>query len=447
MTETVCSGAATLAVGRVIRFSAPVLVALLLTLHLLGDDGATARDATPALMPIALEPQTCASPAPCNKITHIVFLVKENRTFDSMFGLLPGANGAHSYVTSRGAVKPLVHQPTSLASDIAHTLTAATTAIDDGKMDRFSQLHGAMQHGVDMADSQLYPTDIPNYWTYARTFTTADAFFSSVNSESFPNHLLTITARGANIIGNPTHGHVWGCDSPPTSTVTHLLPSGQSHQTVPCFDFPTLTDALDAKHIAWRYYAPQSGQRGYIWSSLDAIRHVRFSAEWTSNVVSYRRFASDARAGSLPAVSWLVTLPRSSDHPPYSICDGENWTVKQINAVMSNPATWAHTAIIVVWDDFGGFFDHVPPPTGPNPRAQYGLRVPALIISPYAKPAFVDHSFYTFSSLLKFADTIFGVPALPGIDQKAGDLMNAFDFDQEPHPPVTLAPRSCPPSP
>jgi phospholipase C len=247
-------------------------------------------------------------------------------------------------------------------------------------------------------------------------------------------------------MNNPSLGGAWGCDAPRKSTVKQLLPSGAVRETFPCFDMKTITDVLDSRHITWRYYAPSLGQGGYIWSSLDAIRHVRRSPEWTSNVVSYTQFAHDAAAGTLPAVSWLVPFPRGSDHPPFSICGGENWTVDQINAVMSNAEEWQHTAIVVVWDDFGGFYDHVAPPAGPNRSMQYGPRVPALIISPYARHAFVDHSFYTLSSLLKFADSVLGLPALRGMDPKPGNLMNAFDFSQTPLPPLTLATRSCPPS-
>jgi phospholipase C len=392
-------------------------------------------------------PPACASGVQCGPITHVVFMVKENRTFDDMFGRFPGVNGATTYVAANGAQKPLAHQADSLSSDLGHTIKAAREAIDGGKMDGFRKVRGAVQHGVDVADSQFYGSDIPNYWRYAQTFAIADRFFSSALSESFPNHFFTIAANAKGVMNNPTLGGSWGCDAPPSTRVKQLLPGGTARRVYPCFQMKTITDVLDARDIPWRYYAPSFGQRGYIWSSLDAIRHIRNSAEWKSNVVSYSQFAPDAQAGNLPAVSWLVSPPWDSDHPPFSICEGENWTVDQINAVMSNAEEWKHTAIIVVWDDFGGFYDHVAPPAGPNPSLQYGPRVPALIISPYARPSFVDHTFYTLSSLLKLADTVLGLPALPGTDLKPGDLSNAFDFSQAPRAPLVLSARTCPPSP
>jgi phospholipase C len=384
---------------------------------------------------------SCGGRTGCGLIQHIVFIVKENRSFDSMFGRFPGARGTTTFVDSDGKSHPLAHQPRRLSTDIQHNFASALTAMDGGKMDGFAQIQGALQHGVDMADSQYDRTDIPKYWSYARRFTLADGFFSSILGNSFANHLFTVAAGGGDVISNPA-GPNWGCDTTQQTTVERLDVTGTAHTVKPCFDFPTETDLLDAAGIPWRYYAPDQSQGGYIWSSLDAIRHVRFGPEWSTNVVNYGQFAGDAAAGQLPGVSWLVQPAPISDHPPHNICWGENWTVAQINAVMSDPAEWAHTAIIVVWDDFGGFYDHVTPPKGPNPHIQYGPRVPALIISPYARRGFIDHHFYTFSSLLKFVQHILNLPALPGMDPKPGNLTHAFDFKQAPAPPLTLTERS-----
>jgi phospholipase C len=309
-------------------------------------------------------------------------------------------------------------------------------------MDGFSRIPDAVQQGKDMADSQYHRTDVPNYWRYAQTFTLADNFFSSVVGNSFSNHLFTVAATGADVITDPNSSR-WGCDASPDTIAIQLASSGARRTIYPCFDFTTETDALDAHGISWRYYAPDQNQGGYVWSALDAIRHVRFGPAWESNVVNYTRFAIDAAAGDLPAVSWLVQPAPLSDHPPHSICWGENWTVRQINVVMGNQGQWAHTAIIVVWDDFGGFYDHVAPPKGPNPYIQYGPRVPALIISPYARPGLVDHTFYTLSSPLKFVQHTLRLPPLSGMDPKPGSLGRAFNFTQAPLPPMILEERSC----
>jgi phospholipase C len=378
-------------------------------------------------------------------IRHIVIMDKENRSFDDYFGRFPGADGTTTYTDSSGHIRPLIHQPDRLHGDINHYPQDAHLAYDDGRMDRFSQLPGATQGGVDMADSQLHQADIPNYWAYARHFTLDDAFFSTILGPSFPNHLLSIAAQAANTDSFPNDGRRWGCDSLPGTIVEQRAPDGTTYPTFPCFDFKTLGDSLDAAHRSWRYYAPDEDQSGYIWSSFDAVKHIRFGADWQRNVVNYSRFTQDASAGRLPAVSWLVEPWQLSDHPPYSVCSGENWTVQQINAIMQNQQEWAHTIIILTWDDFGGFYDHVPPPKGPNPAISYGFRVPAIIISPYARPSYIDHTFYSFPSILKLVETLFRLPSLTSMDAEANGLSSSLDFSQPPLPPLILHERSrCP---
>jgi len=387
--------------------------------------------------------QPCPEGSECKAIQHIVIMDKENRSFDSMFGAFPGANGATTYTGADGQVYPLAHQPDHLPRDIDHSPAAAHRAYDGGKMDRFSQLSGAMQNNVDEADSQLLQTDIPNYWSYASAYTLDDAFFSTIMGPSFPNHIFSIAAEDANVDSNP-YASRWGCDAPPGTTVEQRAPNGAITHTFPCFDFRTVGDVLDAHKIPWKYYAPGQDQSGYVWSAFDAIKHVRFGPDWQSHVVDQSQFSADAAAGTLPPVSWLVQPQNVSDHPPASICQGENWTVQQINAIMGNPEEWAHTAIILTWDDFGGFYDHVPPPPGPNPQVEYGYRVPTIIISPYASPGYIDHTTYSYPSILKFIEDTLELPPLGSLDGQSNDLFNSFDFTQQPLPPLTLDGRTCP---
>lgn len=381
--------------------------------------------------------------ASCGKISHVVFLIRENRSFDSMFGRFPGANGATTFTGPDGTVRPLLHQPDHLLLDIGHGQDAAHLAYDGGKLDAFSKIMNAVQNGQDMADSQLYRSDIPNYWRYARHFALDDAFFSTIMGPSFPNHLYTIGVNGEHVDANP-NGPIWGCDSQDGTAVEQRLPDGSVTQSFPCWNARALTDLLDRKHISWKYYAPNLGQYGYIWSTLDTVKHVRFSPKWKSHVVNFTSFAQDAAAGRLPAVSWLVAPPNVSDHPPRSICVGENWTVRQINAVMSNKKSWDHTAIIMTWDDFGGFYDHVAPPQSSDPGVQLGYRVPAIVLSPYARAGYVDHTTYTFGSMLRFAEDMFGLPAMGALDGDARDMTASFDFSQKPLSPLPLTTRSCP---
>jgi len=422
-----------------------VLLALSLTVGVLSQGAIRAPLAGAASVGQA-EQAACSLGGPCDPIQHIIIMDKENRTFDTMFGTFPGADGATSYLGTDGRTHPLTHQPDRLIRDIAHDPAAGRFAYDSGKLDRFSLIGGAMQNGVDEADSQLYQSDIPNYWAYARRFTLDDHVFSTIQGPSFPNHLYSIAGEGANVDTNPGTGR-WGCDSDPSLRVQQVAPDGTRSSVFPCFDFRTLGDLLDARGISWKYYAPGQDQSGYIWSSFDAIKHIRFGPDWSSHVVDYRRFATDAAAGSLPTVSWLVEPFGVSDHPPSSECAGENWTVRQINAVMGNAQEWAHTAIILTWDDFGGFYDHVAPPPGPNPQIMYGFRVPAIVISPYARAGYVDHTMYSFPSMLKFVEDSLGLPPLTALDGSANDMINSFDFSRQPLPPFPLKPRTCPQGP
>jgi phospholipase C len=159
------------------------------------------------------------------------------------------------------------------------------------------------------------------------------------------------------------------------------------------------------------------------------------------NVVSEESFFRDLRADRLPAVSWLTPSFAESDHPPKSICAGENWTVDTLNQIMTSPA-WSSTAVILTWDDFGGFFDHVPPPH----VDLYGLgpRVPTLVISPWAKRGVVDHETMEFASVLRFIETIYDLPPLTSRDANTTDMLSAFDFSQTPQPPLILHQRTCP---
>lgn len=377
-----------------------------------------------------------------DKIQHIVFIVKENRTFDNYFGTFPGAHGATSGTISTGRVIPLGHAPDRLPRDISHAFSAAVTAIDGGRMDKFDLIPGGNQNGDFLAYTQYVESDMPNYFSYARHFVLADNMFSSLTGPSFPNHLYTVGAQSGGAINNPrnTKG-TWGCDSDEGSTVDVMDDRGNVTAQSPCFDFQTLADSLQAANISWKYYAPGKGESGYIWSALDAIRHIRLTPLWNSNVAPTSQFVTDASNGQLPAVSWLVVGGGMSEHPPSSVCEGENWTVQQLNALMQGPL-WNSTAVFLTWDDFGGFYDHVPPP--PVDNFGFGPRVPLMILSPYAKPGYISHTLYEFSSVLRFIETRFGLRPLTFRDGIANNTLDSFDFTQPPQAPLILQQRTCP---
>ena len=390
-------------------------------------------------------PTAVGGPTGPDLIQHVVFIIKENRTFDNYFGTFPAADGATSGMTSTGQVIPLGHTPDKTPRDICHEWSCAIQAIDGGKMDKFDlealgKVDACNVSGDYLCYTQLSQQDIPNYFAYAQNFVLADHMFSSLQGPSFPNHLYTVAAQSGGAIGNPSSPE-WGCDADDTAFVPVIDNNGNYSHQYPCFDFETLADSLQNVGVSWKYYAPQKGENGYKWSALDGIKHVRNSSLWTDDVVPHTQFISDAQSGQLPAVSWLVTNEETSEHPPYSTCQGENWTVQQLNALMQGPA-WNSTAVFVTWDDFGGFYDHVPPPS----LDRYGLgpRVPLIIISPYAKKGFISHTNYEFSSFLRFVELRWGLKALTDRDTLANNMTDSFDFTQQPLPPLVLQTRPCP---
>ncbi len=384
-----------------------------------------------------------------NRIQHIIFLVRENRSFDHYFGLFPGADGASTAVISNGQTITLRHATDAAPQDLCHSLTCAEIGIDSGKMDGFDLLLGGNRFNEFVAYTQMHPQDIPNYWRYAQTFALADHMFSSGHTDSFPNHLYTVGATSDGVINipyapptNPSEVSIpWGCDAPSDVTVQQVDDDDNIDAVYPCFDFPVLPQSLSSIGVSWKYYAVPADTIGYNFSTLDAIDSVRNGPLWTSNVVADTSFINDALTGHLPAVAWLTTGRHMTEHPPESVCSGENWTVNELNAVMQGP-DWNSTVVFVMWDDFGGFFDHVPPPTKDN----YGLgeRVPLLIISPFAKAGYITSTQYEASSILKFVEERFGLPPLTQRDANANDTTDAFDFNQTPLPPLVLTPRTCP---
>ena len=316
-------------------------------------------------------------------------------------------------------------------------------------MDQFDLVKDGNQRNDFLSMTQFVAADIPNYWSYAEHFGLGDRMFSSLAGPSFPNHLYTVAAQSAGAFNNPD-SLIWGCDADDRTTVPVVDVNGAVVRQAPCFDVPTVADSLEAAGISWRYYAPSINQHGYIWSALDAIRHIRQTSLWQQRVVPFETFDADAGRGALPGVSWLVPDFDVSEHPTVdafagttmnvSVCAGENWTVQHINAIMHGP-DWPTTAIVLTWDDFGGFYDHVAPPVSD----QFGLgpRVPLLVISPYAKAGVVSHTVYEFASVLQLMETRFKLKALSARDVDANSLLDMFDFSQPPAPPLILPLRNC----
>lgn len=379
-------------------------------------------------------------------IQHIVFILKENRTFDNYFGAFPGVNGTTTgLVKVNGSDKVIALNPfQDVSQDYGHAWANAHTAYDHGAMDQFNQ--GACQPAPYSCYQEAHQSDIPNYWAYAQHYLLNDNAFSDIETGSFPNHMDSVAgASGPDLqhsaINNPHGG--WGCDAPSNATV-QLFNGSQQY---PCFNVTTLADEMTAAGVSWKFYAAQKGQAGFIWNSLDDFNQDRNGSAW-ANDVSWQQFATDATNNTLPAFSWLVPPSTVNEHAGLnrSVCVGENWTVQQINAVMQSPA-WSSTVIVVAWDDFGGWYDHAAPPS--LDALGYGFRVPFLVISPYAyatdNPSnpHVGHTQLGFGSVLRLAEEAFGLPSLGKRDATSGDLMTELDFSQVHNPAMVLQQRSC----
>jgi phospholipase C len=434
------------------------------------------------------------SHAPTTPIHHVIFLIKENRTFDVYFGKFPGANGASTGKIHTGAtvkLQPLIDRD---SDDIDHCWACALLAYNDGGMNDFDLISrggGILHDGVPLGYQVASEEDIPNYYALARSFGLSDNFFSSLHGPSFPNHLYSIAAQSGGVGDNPLDASaslpnapsvaactsaedcprsgdpglepadipgshlgkgVWGCDADPKVRVPVFDQEGEVEMIYPCLDFPTLGDELSAAGVSWKMYAPtqpgpedagSQSTNGYVWTVYDAIRHIRDSSEWRSHIASTEQFVVDARAGSLPAVSWISSPSDYSEHPPSSVCVGENWTVSLLSALGGGPS-WKDSAVFLTWDDWGGFYDHVPP----TQIDTYGLgfRVPLLVVSPYAKAGHIDHVRAEFSSVLRFIETDFQVASLTDRDKEGNttDLTQFFDWSQKPLPLPALETRKCP---
>jgi phospholipase C len=410
-------------------------------------------------------------------IKHIIFIVKENRTFDNYFGKYPGADGA---TVGKGLDKqghtitiPLHAAPDVQPHDITHGFNAGILSIDGGKMDGFNTiLDGTDLSGYDQFDR----SGMPNYWSYADHYVLADHFFTSMYGPTTPEHLYTIAAQDNGIVDNSQNIHTSNgtpqmCDDPAEyapafdkgltdAQVRHIkywedhiqehyftyiykIADFWHHQKM-CFNIKVLPDELTRAGVSWKYY----GDPDVIYNAMQAVKHVRFGPEW-KKVVSPDSFLPDLHHGRLPAVSWINPPASYVEHPGggVSVCSGENWTVDYVNAIMRSQY-WPDTAIVIVWDDFGGFYDHVPPPH--FDVLGLGPRTPALIISPWdrrgssADGGYIDHTQYEFSSVLRFIENTFHVPPMTARDRQADPLSGALDFTQKPNDKkLILHTRNC----
>ena len=445
------------------------------------DSETPARSATAALS-IAI------AVAGSNPITHVVVIFQENRSPDNLFQdpvlIANGADIAQKGLDSTGQTIPLAKAHLGVDYDPIHS---------HGSFNKMCDLQASGQCKMDGADlievgcnpdakdcpapnlnfAYIDPNDVQPYFQLAEQYTFADRMFQTNQGPSFPAHQFIL--GGTSWPGSPyssdlfasenTNGTVQqgnpqpnaGCDAVPDSTVK-LIDStgdeGSNSAIYPCFDHQTLTDLLDSKGISWTYYSP--GGSGYgnpaIWNAPQAIKHICgpnqappnatqcVGKEWNEHVVlDQDQVLMDITNSQLAAVTWVIPDGQDSDHAgniPGNT--GPSWVASIVNAIGTS-SYWANTAIFITWDDWGGWYDHVPPPVLVN-CAQwgcgyvYGFRVPLIVVSAFAKTAYISHQQHDFGSILKYIEETFGLPSLGYADAYADDLSDCFIYSQMPRP-------------
>jgi phospholipase C len=430
-----------------------------------------------------------SAPTGIHKIQHVIIIMQENRSFDSYFGTYPGADGIPIKdgvpavcvpdPSAAHCVRPF-HDRHSLNHGGPHDVADARLDINGTSMNGFIRqqqigLSRGCRGPFDPACASITRdnnppdvmgyhtgTDIPNYWGYAQHFVLQDHMFESDASWSLPSHLYMVSGWSARCArpGNPM-----SCRN--NDRLFHVL-EPRYGLPKPDFAWTDLTYLLHKDQVSWRYYVsngiqpdcandkmfcvsrPQSNQAPSIWNPLPYFDTVRQDHE-LGDIVNVADYFRDALTGNLPAVSWVIPDGVVSEHPPALVSTGQSYITSLINVAMQSP-DWSSTAIFLTWDDWGGFYDHVVPPR--VDQNGFGLRVPGLVISPYAKNGFIDHQTLSFDSYLKFIEDDFlhgqrldpktdGRPdRRPDVRENAwqeGDLRADFNFSQQPRPVMLLS--------
>jgi phospholipase C len=378
-------------------------------------------------------------------IKRVVYLMMENRSFDHVFGAFPGVNGASVGVNDGREVPLLPMQAQWLPGDLPHDYYAGLNSLNDGRMDGFAQTPVAEA----FAYTRLRESDVPNYWRWARDYVLCDNFFASVLGPSHPNHLFMIAGQCADIVNNPSGLHklpgtdvvTWGCDANEEARIPVKHPDGRITERETCFDFQTVGDQLSGRDVGWAMYSATNRQSGYFWNAYNAIGHIFYTDQWDRHIRPVDGLLADIRANRLPSMTWVTPRYEVSDHPPFSTCFAHNWVTSVVNAIMQSPM-WEHTAIFLAWDEWGGFYDHVLPPS--VDQLGLGFRVPALVISPYSKRGYIDRALGEFSTPLKFVSDNWDLPYLTPRIAKTHNFEHVFAFDRNPRPPDPAPPMdSC----
>jgi phospholipase C len=425
-----------------------------------------------------------AASADIHKIQHVIIIMQENRSFDSYFGTFPSVDGIPmrnglpticEYNPATNQCQRPYHDRADLNGGGPHSAVNAAADIDKGKMDGFiaqaesgakgctnSTNPACTNSSIEDVMGYHNGSDIPNYWAYARSFVLQDHMFEPNASWSLPAHLFMVSGWSA-LCAQPEN---------PMSCVNALQspanpPGFEGATQPPDYAWTDLTYLLHHAGVSWRYYIGagrqpdcangamacnlprQSAHTPGIWNPLPYFDTVKQDGQ-LDNIQDTKAFYAAAKAGTLPQVSWVIPNQWESEHPPALVSVGQSYVTSLINAIMESP-DWDSTAIFLSWDDWGGFYDNVAPPR--VDENGYGLRVPGLVISPYARAGYIDHQVLSHDAYLKFIEDDFlgGQRIDPRTDGRAdprpdvredaprlGDLTADFDFTQAPRPPMIL---------
>jgi len=422
-------------------------------------------------------------------IQHVVIIFQENRTPDNLFQdpllVERGADIQNYGINSSGGKEmllpiPLAATPTypyDLGHDHRDFVAMCDVDAKTGtcKMDGANHVHPGCPSGPPPCwppnhDPEFYsvgPQYVQPYFQLAETYTFGDRMFQTNQGPSFPAHQFIISGTSAptppgeqysnyfaedNPVGVPNSDNDTGCTAPAGEYVTLIDPAGHSNRDYndgfPCYDHPTLTDLFNQEGISWKFYTPLPGS---LWTAPNAIKHMCVpnqssggsctGSDWMNNVVlDQTQVLTDIQAGQLATVTWALPDSYDSDHAKYNDGTGPAWVASIVNAIGNSPY-WSNTAIFITWDDWGGWYDHVQPPAfgysdGTASEYVYGFRVPLIVVSPYAKAAYISHSLHDFGSILKYIEEDFQLPTIaPGYADSSvvtDDMSDCFDYSQTP---------------
>ncbi|HEY1882677.1 MAG TPA: alkaline phosphatase family protein [Candidatus Cybelea sp.] len=372
------------------------------------------------------------------KIRHVVWIVQENRSFNDLFEGYPGARTSTTGKDSHGDTITLHPVPLTTVYEIDHSAFAMFSACDGkgelpGTKCRMDGFDLEREYGsLDGQYAYVPRSETKPYWAMAHEWALADKMFASQLDESFVAHQYIIAAQADSSVDVPM-ASLWGCGGPKSEKV-ETINSQRKYSGVqrPCFDYTTLGDELDKAGLTWRFYTcryrkPLSGY----WSGYQAVRHIFHGPDWKTNILTpQKKFLSDVRSGKLASMTWITPLCPDSDHPLCGGGFGPSWVSSVVNAV-GESKFWSTTAIFVQWDDWGGWYDPVPPPF--RDYDGLGFRVPLIVISPYAKQNYVSHVQYETASVLRFTEDVFALQQLAASDTRASSPAgDCFDFTQMP---------------